>query len=264
MQGRNGFTLVELLVVIAIIAVLIGLLLPAIQKVREAAARLQCVNKMRQLALAVQHFSSVHEERLPDIDGSTSGRNSLQSVHVALLPFLDGGDSYPDAPSKAPEIPLFLNYLDPSLEESRTGYTSYACNAMAFAVGMRLPASFLDGTSNTIGFVERYSTRCGTDSFSYYVYGEASPAWRRATFADKAVYGDEAPVGGVLPKYQLTFQVRPALDKCASSLPQSPHRDGMHVTLMDGSCRYLSPQIGFATFWHAVSPHDGEIPGSDW
>ncbi len=267
MKRRSAFTLIELLVVIGIIAVLIGLLLPAVMKVREAAVRMASTNNVKQISLALQNLAVTNDGRLPTLDGR-NGPNPGESVFGAILPYVEGGNALEAmlaVPPRYVVVKTFISPADPTIQEAiaaRAEVSSYAANAKAFGKGPSLTASFPDGTSNTIAFAEHYAYKCGGTSFEYLV-SQLGFMNHRASFAD---IQDFATASSVNPANVLdvTFQAGPSRQECSPAVPQSPHRAGMIVGLFDGSVRFLQPGISPLTYWSAVTPAGGEVLGSDW
>src|SRR5216683_2421399 len=185
--SRLGFTLIELLVVIAIIAILIGLLLPAVQKVREAAARMKCSNNLKQLSLATIHCADTFNGSLPPSIGlypsylACSDNNSDGGIFLHILPFIEQNNLYKSSgvkpepndrncqmftysqwtsPIQKSKVQTFICPSDYTQNLNQGGRSSYGVNGQIFryayqAIGWGAhsayyPRTIVDGTSNTI------------------------------------------------------------------------------------------------------------------
>jgi prepilin-type N-terminal cleavage/methylation domain-containing protein len=208
-RRRRGFGMIELLVVIAIIAILLALLLPAVQKVREAAGRSQCTNNLKQIALATLNFESTFG-RMPPLYGGSKGevKNSLKfpsvwgSTQVFILPYLEQDNLYKTLGNKdtPPQIdpsanggfasgivvPTYVCPADPTMVDGvimgeKLAGSSYAANAQVFAplIGELVTAA-PDGKNgamhpaNNANFTDRSSSlakiRDGTSNTIFFIH----------------------------------------------------------------------------------------------
>jgi type II secretory pathway pseudopilin PulG len=161
---RNGLSLVETLVVIGILAVLIALLLPAIQAVREQALRTQCVNRMRQVGIASHNFAAQNGDQLPT-------RSTSRTVLSNLIALCEQEYSQNITFFRCPADPTvhLVNSVGSFYGSPKNHLAGYAYNQKVFRPDVRFPHSISDGTSHTMLFTEVYS-RC--DTASYTVYGD--------------------------------------------------------------------------------------------
>ena len=158
-EKRLGFTLIELLVVVAIIAILICLLLPAIQKAREAANRAKCQNNLKQMSIAVQSCADTYQQQIPPLLGyypgqyyqSASGTTLFGTPQLFILPFMEQQNTYNGMMALVPtygagavhqyqknlkvSVKEFVCPADPTIShQSDPSYTSYAANGLLFGV----------------------------------------------------------------------------------------------------------------------------------
>jgi type II secretory pathway pseudopilin PulG len=273
-------------VVIAIIAILIGLLLPAVQKVREAAARMQCSNNLSQMGKALHNYASAYQDKLPPtLDYSpTAGTATWYPWFYTILPYIEQENLFRRAFGSGAgwgannHAAIVKTYLCPSDSSHNNGIgpntgwaiTSYSANYHMFASSNILDSSkgayitqskftianIPDGTTNTIGVVERYGYFSAHGWSPLWCHPNSHSYWGWPQWTTVYPHAGQDPVS--YPP-QFNTVARLAHPYYASA----PHGPTTQVLLMDGSVRGVGQGVTAANWRIAIYPDDGQVlPGN--
>lgn len=294
MKTRRAFTLVELLVVIAIIAILMALLIPAIQSARNAAQLTMCRNRLRQTGLAVLNYESSHQEfpelKNPDYpDRSVSWRHTVLPYleEQALFDALDLRNTEIDGRQKVQWTITYGPYGTPNIDppllpmEKPLIVTSYQCPSAGYP--LTLPFRLISKkTKQDLGLFDALGTRFYDASFRPLHRWLAVPskpptigAWYGAARVDESRSGKtKAQFSSSRAKYITdgmsatmmiientawgSYWLAQSSRGRASFTHGSYHREGSNVTMCDGSVRFIPPDESRLTVYRKIVRNDAE------
>lgn len=286
-RARAGFTLIELLVVIAIIAVLVALLLPAVQQAREAARRTQCKNNLLQLGLAIHNYEMAYEVLPPGTVNPTGPiKNEAKGYHVGwelqLLPYVDQGVTFKTVNFKA-------GVYDPSNERVRSiSIPSFICPSDSHSGNFTTADGKSAGVSNYAGCHNDIEAPIAADNTGVFYLNSSIRYDQITDGSTNTIFTGEKPVGtdhlgwvsGTRSTLRNTGSAINAglpgpinqfgvVQAAGGAVPVGPlavggfgshHVGGSQFGLGDGAVRFISENINPDLFKQLGNRADGKLP----